>query len=241
MELISHEAIVPMPYRDSVGVWTYGIGHTRAAGSPKPSTMSKGVATTIDEVIAVFKKDIIKYEDGVNKAVKIDLKQHEFDALVSFHYNTGAIARATATKKLNLGDRVGAAKSLISWNKPPEIIERRRKEQKLFLHGEYASDGMVTVYQASSSGKVKWSSAKRIDISQYFGGIEVSTTERSRPVIDAGDRNDSVKELQRILGLHDDGIFGPQTKAAVIDFQKDNGLVADGVVGKKTWKVLDKM
>ena len=33
-----HEGIVPAPYRDSTGLWTYGIGHTAAAGAPGPST-----------------------------------------------------------------------------------------------------------------------------------------------------------------------------------------------------------
>ena len=35
--LASHEGLVPGPYQDSVGVWTYGIGHTAAAGKPTAS------------------------------------------------------------------------------------------------------------------------------------------------------------------------------------------------------------
>ena len=35
-----------------------------------------------------------------------------------------------------------------------------------------------------------------------------------------------------------DGKFGKQTEAAVKAFQKDNGLTADGVIGKKTWDAL---
>lgn len=37
-----------------------------------------------------------------------------------------------------------------------------------------------------------------------------------------------------------DGIWGPQTKAALIHMQKDRGLVAEGVCGTATWKVLSK-
>ena len=61
-----------------------------------------------------------------------------------------------------------------------------------------------------------------------------------------GDRGDDVKEMQEIL-IRDgynvgssgaDGIFGKNTKAAVIGFQKANGLTADGICGPRTWEKL---
>lgn len=61
-----------------------------------------------------------------------------------------------------------------------------------------------------------------------------------------GSRGDDVKELQKILtekgfscGVAD-GIFGKATKKAVIEYQNSKGLVADGIVGEKTWKALGK-
>ncbi len=54
-----------------------------------------------------------------------------------------------------------------------------------------------------------------------------------------------VKQLQeRLLKLGfkpgaTDGVFGPGTKAAVSEFQKSKGLVADGVVGEQTWTSLN--
>lgn len=50
-----------------------------------------------------------------------------------------------------------------------------------------------------------------------------------------GDRGEEVKKLQRQLYITGDGIFGSATLSAVINFQKDNDLVDDGVVGPKTW------
>ena len=44
-----------------------------------------------------------------------------------------------------------------------------------------------------------------------------------------------VKELGYTVG-NVDGIFGSQTKAAVIAFQKDHGLSPDGIAGKKLWR-----
>ena len=49
-----------------------------------------------------------------------------------------------------------------------------------------------------------------------------------------GSRGEDVKNLQKLLSLNADGIFGRQTERAVKNFQKENGLVADGIVGQKT-------
>ena len=63
-------------------------------------------------------------------------------------------------------------------------------------------------------------------------------------VLKNGSRGDEVKEVQRRLKLWGyyngsvDGVFGAATKAAVIAFQKKNGLTADGVVGSATFKAL---
>jgi peptidoglycan hydrolase-like protein with peptidoglycan-binding domain len=50
--------------------------------------------------------------------------------------------------------------------------------------------------------------------------------------------NDSVRELQKLLGVSIDGDFGPKTEAAVKAYQKRHNLVADGLVGPKTWASL---
>lgn len=56
-------------------------------------------------------------------------------------------------------------------------------------------------------------------------------------------KTDSVILLQNLLKktgyeIAADGAFGPMTEAAVMDFQKQNKLVVDGIVGQKTWRTL---
>lgn len=56
-------------------------------------------------------------------------------------------------------------------------------------------------------------------------------------------KSDSVVLLQSLLiksgyDISADGEFGPMTEAAVMDFQKENKLVVDGIVGQKTWRTL---
>ena len=72
----------------------------------------------------------------------------------------------------------------------------------------------------------------------------VETTVTTAAVLRQGSSGGEVKEVQRRLkqwGYYTgavDGIFGSGTKKAVIAFQKKNGLTADGVVGKATYKAL---
>ena len=44
-----------------------------------------------------------------------------------------------------------------------------------------------------------------------------------------------VKQIQKILGIKEDGYYGKNTKKAVIDWQKENGVKVDGSVGPETW------
>nr|WP_298097261.1 lysozyme [uncultured Shinella sp.] len=162
MELIGHEAIVQTRYKDSVGVWTIGVGHTKAAGPPNPNTFTGTLS--VKEVLALYKKDLQKYVDAVNDVVKVDVSQTEFEALVSFHFNTGGIRTAALVKSLNAGDRKKAAKEFMNWLKPPEIKDRRQAEQKLFAEGKYVHGGKANVYPASPDGKVLWSKGKSIDL-----------------------------------------------------------------------------
>ncbi len=157
--LTSMEGIVPGPYLDSVGVWTYGIGHTKSAGDPNPETMTRGTPADLDAelglVFDIFKTDIAKYEDDVRRAITVPVTQHEFDAAVSFHYNTGAISTATWVKTLNAGDRAKASEQIMNWTKPPEIIPRREAEQQLFRFGIYPTS-KATVWGVNSVGNVIW-------------------------------------------------------------------------------------
>lgn len=55
-----------------------------------------------------------------------------------------------------------------------------------------------------------------------------------------GSRGSDVKTLQSLLNIYPDGIFGILTDEAVREFQKNNGLKVDGVVGNATWSALTK-
>ena len=133
------EGFVPNAYRDVAGVWTIGYGHTHG--------FQKGLLTqnsVIDEREAeiLLHKDVFSAEREVNRAVTIAINQNEFDALVSFEFNTGGLRRSTALARLNAGDRAGAAQALTWWCKARidgelRIVKglklRREDEATLFL------------------------------------------------------------------------------------------------------------
>jgi putative chitinase len=54
-------------------------------------------------------------------------------------------------------------------------------------------------------------------------------------ILKIGSKGDDVKKLQEKLGLSADGAFGPGTEKAVMKWQIDNNLAADGIVGEGTW------
>ena len=58
-------------------------------------------------------------------------------------------------------------------------------------------------------------------------------------ILKKGSSGDDVRFVQRALHLYEDGIFGPLTEEAVKEYQKTHGLVADGIVGDKTWAKLN--
>ncbi len=184
--LAVHEAIVPGPYLDSVGVWTYGIGHTKAAGDPDPAKMRRGMPDDMDaaiaDVLATFRKDVAKYEAAVARAVKVPLTQSQFDALVSWHYNTGAVATASLVKKLNAGDYAGAGNGFMAWLKPASLKARRESERDLFMHGKYPS-GPVAVWGVTDAGKVIWKASRRLSFAEFIDMLsEKPAPQRPAPI-----------------------------------------------------------
>lgn len=92
----------------------------------------------------------------MRRVVTVPLEPHEFDALVSFHYNTGGIARAALTRHLNAGNRLAAADAFMGWLKPAAIRSRREAERDLFRHRRYPT-GIIPVWAVDRNGRVDFS------------------------------------------------------------------------------------
>jgi lysozyme len=113
------------------GTLTIGYGHTNAAAFPLK--ISQGLRITKQKAVEVLSGDLAPCVADVNKLVKVDLTQNQFDALVSFQFNSNRLRTSTLLKKLNKGqvDAVPAElmKFVMSKGKKLRGLVRRRKAE----------------------------------------------------------------------------------------------------------------
>ncbi len=111
--------------------WTIGWGATGAGIGP-------GTVWTQAACDARLERDLLRYSADVARALgNAPTTQSQFDALVSFHYNTGAIARATLSRKHIAGDHAGAAREFDRWchaggRVMKGLVRRRAAESALY-------------------------------------------------------------------------------------------------------------
>ena len=111
--------------------WTIGWGATGPGIGP-------GTVWTQAECDTRLERDLARFADQVAIAIgDAPTTQTQFDALVSFHYNTGAIARATLTAKHLSGDHAGAVAEFARWNRAggcvlTGLVRRRAAEAALY-------------------------------------------------------------------------------------------------------------
>lgn len=183
LEIGFHEAVIREAYRDSVGVWTWSVGLTNASGhnveryidNPQP----------MEKCLEVYLWALEKYADEVRAALKgTALTRAQFTAALSFHWNTGAIRKASWVKRFKAGDVAGARRAFMGYSKPASIIPRRRAERDLFFDGVWSGDGRITEYRVRKPGyQPDWGSARKVDISATLDRVLLS---RSMPPDDPG-------------------------------------------------------
>ena len=133
-----------------------------------------------------------------------------YDSLIQFQKDHGLVADGLAgTKTFAKLDEVIASKCISNVNTGDDWIRRLQNECNV---------------QGFSSQKVD--------------GIAGPVTLAGCPVLKKGSQGNITKLLQENLKVTTDGIFGVNTQAAVINFQKSNGLTQDGIVGQNTWRKL---
>lgn len=218
--LDSREGVVLKAYRDPVGVWTIGSGLTAASGVIKPKA---GMRITREEARDLLTKALRRnYEPGVAAAMP-GARQAAFDGAVSFHFNTGAIGRASWVKAWRARSAQNVIRAKINlWNKGggrvlPGLKRRRSEEADIILLDRWPAD-LKAVPDTPPANR-------------RYAIIVVSLSP---------DEIARVREGFRAIG------FDPGTEAAgllrapVEAFQKKYDLAVDGMIGRATLSTLQR-
>lgn len=182
------------------------IGVGHTAAAGPPVPVA-GMTISREEAFEILARDLPKYERRTERALGA-APQHVFDGAVSFDFNTGAIDRASWVAAWRAGNRANARARLMLWNKA----------------GGRVIAGLMKRREAE---------ARLIFDGDY--GQSVSSTATGSP---AGRAWSSIQSDLATLGFYKgaiDGIAGPETKAAVIAYQRGHPhLAVDGIVGPAT-------
>jgi len=210
LEVAHHEAVIRSTYVDSVGVNTWSVGLTSATGHNVDRYINN--PQTMQHCMEIFLWALERYADDVREAFKgYLLSEAQFTAALSFHWNTGAIKRASWVKRFKAGDVAGARAAFMLYNKPKEIIRRRGEERDLFFDGVWAGDGKITEYTKLSSRRSPvWSSAIRRDIRGVIEAVLADADAPKPPAIDYEKINPTPAKKPWWLALL--ALFGKATK-----------------------------
>ena len=220
-------------YQDVVGVWTIGYGHTKTAA------LNQQITPQAAEDLLF--QDLEEFEDAVSQAVQVDVNSDQFSALVAFAFNLGpaALFQSTLLKKLNKGDYVGAANELPRWNKAGGqrllgLTRRRLSERALFLSQPWRP---FLSYDGSVEPSII---SKQLSQSQPATPTKQRELKLTNPLMQGED----VQQLQVLLKsqgyvFNASGSFDEITEAVVKEFQKQQNLESNGVVGEATRKALE--
>jgi lysozyme len=144
-----HEGVRYKPYQCPAKLWTIGVGHVLYPDQGKIPIDQRGGyqlhqednrSFSKEEVDAILRDDLQRFERGVHTYCPVHLTQGMFDGLVSFSFNVGlgTLQRSTLRQKLLRGDKEGAAEELLKYcmagGKVLKGLQKRRiDERALFL------------------------------------------------------------------------------------------------------------
>lgn len=136
-----HEGVRYKPYKDPIGLWTVGVGHLIGDGKTLPDSWNR--TFTPEEIDEVLRRDLARFEAGVERLCPAGLTQSRFDALVSFSFNVGlgTLQRSSIRMKHNREDFDGAADAFLLYTKAggrvlKGLVNRRNDERAVYLSQE---------------------------------------------------------------------------------------------------------
>jgi lysozyme len=222
------EGVVLRAYRDVAGVWTIGAGLTAASGVVVPRA---GMEITAQEARRLLEQALTRnYEPAVETAMSIVAgakvtrpTQNQFDAGVSFHFNTGAIGRASWVKAWKAGKPAGAIRAaMLLWSKAGGrelrgLVLRRQREADMLLDGVY--------FNPLARANQPPAQPTYLALAAWTANIDPETRKAA---------------TQSLIAMGYDHRDGAITAIGVRKFQQDHALTADGIIGRATLATIQR-
>ena len=143
-----HEGVRQRPYKCPAKLWTVGVGHVLypRQGALKleerdnvPLEYKDDRTFSMEEVDDILRRDLERFERGVERYCPVKLTQGQFDALVSFSFNLGlgGLQRSTLRQKVLRGEFESAAEEFLKYTIGggkvlKGLVNRRNDERALF-------------------------------------------------------------------------------------------------------------
>lgn len=262
LELIkSFEGCYLNAYKDIVGVWTIGYGHT---GKVDGKAIKTGMKITKEKASELLRADVQKHADYVDNGnycpVTKKLNANQRDALISFCFNVGP----GNLKKLCTGRSIKEISTAIlqydhAGGRVVAGLTKRRKAEKALFDAAVKKTTTTTATKKynypNKTYKTYTQKLFRQDLQIYFGCKSTTgnfTQELLGKTITLSKKTNATKGIVKFvqkylkgLGYYDGTftkVFDANTEKAVKKYQKSFGGVADGEITakKKTWEKLLK-
>ena len=254
-------------YKDPVGIWTIGYGHTKG--------VRKGRKITSAQATEFLRQDCATAEKNVSKFDNIyHWNQNQFDALVSFAYNIGSINGLTANGTRSIQQ---ISNKITAYNKAGGKVlaglrRRRAAEKKLFNTPIAAEERQVceaavrSLKEALNADGIRDTKGMRLKVNGSIDtslesalkkvALKAGKLDTSKARYTVGSKGQTVKWLEMRLdsligesikelightltgGKNPDGFFGNDVWLAVGLFQEMQGLDPDHVAGRNTIRAL---
>lgn len=192
------EGLMLKRYICPAGKPTIGVGHVILPGE-NYATITK------EQALEILAKDVERFEKAIKKYISVPLNQNQFDALVSFIFNTGegGIINTSVQKAINGGDFTSVPTKLQEWCK-------------------FRVNGVMKINQGLLN--------RRKSESELFMKKEENTSESNTSVVWTKESLIKAQEKLASLGLYKlkiDGLWGQGTNSALQEFAKKNSLSID--------------
>ncbi len=202
-EIIHSEAVGLSKYLDNAGIETIAVGATKTE-IPDLASWPWSKKITLDYAIQLYRQAMRKYEAIVDKAIKVDIHQYQYDALVSIAYNIGSgnFNNSTFVKRINNRDslsNISKAIMLFVMSKDPKtkklvrnqgLVNRRTREADLYVNGTYNNKEGLALVTPIVNKYPNYKLGKKVSIREYFKDMDKQ--EVTSPILTAAESKDTL-------------------------------------------------